>query len=385
MSLLVLSSSDVERVTSTFSPQYLQLLMADVFALASRPAGSESTTAPLAYTPHRTPIPTEQHKALFMPARISTMGTTMKVVSAPTDPNDTRGLPASTIVLDKETGAVKAMINARSLTALRNAAGSVLSTKLIGPTNPIHVVAYGAGEQISAHLDLHLKAFPGIKSCTVVNRSLNSRVQGLLNKLQSNHPEVDITPLASCNPEDHSKIQNALSTASIIITATSSKNPLFPSNSVPTGAHVILIGSYRKEMKEIDKNLVMRAVSSKEPKSSLPRLLVDSVEACMQEAGELIDAGLSTEQMTEIGTLVLRARANNEGATPEEMRVILSSRMSVTEEPGSSFDGPVSLFKSVGIGLQDVAIAIAVVERAKEIQGGDGKGLGVLLEGYDKV
>lgn len=119
MSLRVLTSADVRNITSKLSPELLQSLMEDVFALiSSSDTGNESS-----YTPHRTSIPTENHTTLFMPGRISNIGTTMKVVSVPSNPDDTRGLPASTLVLDKDTGAVKAIVNARSLTALRNAAG----------------------------------------------------------------------------------------------------------------------------------------------------------------------------------------------------------------------------------------------------------------------
>lgn len=71
------------------------------------------------------------HTALFMPARLVShlpppilQGTALKIVSVPRNSGDTRGLPASTIVLDESTGAVKAVLNARNLTALRNAAGT---------------------------------------------------------------------------------------------------------------------------------------------------------------------------------------------------------------------------------------------------------------------
>ena len=58
-----------------------------------------------------------------MPARIPDIGTTIKVVSVPLLPGDTRGIPASTLVIDEKTGATKALVNARSLTAIRTAAG----------------------------------------------------------------------------------------------------------------------------------------------------------------------------------------------------------------------------------------------------------------------
>jgi ornithine cyclodeaminase/alanine dehydrogenase-like protein (mu-crystallin family) len=80
--------------------------------------------------PPRLTVPTAAHRALFMPARIAPFGTAMKVVAVPTGEGDMRGLPASTIVLDEETGAVRALVNASALTAYRTAAGvhsSVLS------------------------------------------------------------------------------------------------------------------------------------------------------------------------------------------------------------------------------------------------------------------
>ena len=74
-------------------------------------------------TPHRTAIDMASHRALFMPSRIANMGTAIKVVSVPSVSGDNRGLPATTLVLDENTGATKAVVNARTLTSLRTAAG----------------------------------------------------------------------------------------------------------------------------------------------------------------------------------------------------------------------------------------------------------------------
>lgn len=132
MSLLVLSLSDVDAITSTFSPQDLQLLMADVFALISSKRPRQRVSMP-----PRIVIPTLHHTALFMPAHIGNKtsaeasdlnpvfalgGTAVKVVCVPAE-SDPRGLPGTTLVLDEITGSVKAVVNARNLTALRNAAG----------------------------------------------------------------------------------------------------------------------------------------------------------------------------------------------------------------------------------------------------------------------
>jgi len=115
MSLLVLSAQDVNAVISTLRPNELELLMASVFRSLSSRSGHAS--------PHRTSIHMPQHTALFMPSRLDRIGTAIKVVSVPTSPVDMRGLPASTVLLDEETGRARAIVNASTLTALRNAAG----------------------------------------------------------------------------------------------------------------------------------------------------------------------------------------------------------------------------------------------------------------------
>lgn len=141
MSLLVLSGADVDGVAASMTPDQLQLLMAQVFARLSASSKARSGVINI-HMPPRIVLPTENHTALFMPARIgrvpattsdsavtndegsdmSIIGTAVKVVCVPNE-SDPRGLPGTTLVLDEVTGAVKAVVNARKLTALRNAAG----------------------------------------------------------------------------------------------------------------------------------------------------------------------------------------------------------------------------------------------------------------------
>lgn len=115
MSLLVLSSAEVSAISSAIAPDDLIHLMAFVFSRLSLHSGTNS--------PHRTSIATSHHNVLFMPSRIAGSGTAIKVVSVPSASSDCRGLPASTFVIDEATGIIKAVVNARKLTALRNAAG----------------------------------------------------------------------------------------------------------------------------------------------------------------------------------------------------------------------------------------------------------------------
>jgi len=110
----VLSASDVDRISRDFDPLDLQYRMAQVFLAVSRPDEASSN-------PHRSAIKTDNQTLLFMPARLGE-DTAIKIVSVPHESNP-GGLPATTVVMDEETGSAKAIVNARRLTALRNAAG----------------------------------------------------------------------------------------------------------------------------------------------------------------------------------------------------------------------------------------------------------------------
>ncbi|KIM44253.1 hypothetical protein M413DRAFT_378047 [Hebeloma cylindrosporum] len=401
MTLLVLSSHDVDALSSTLSPEELQLLMARVFARLSH-----SSNDPGISMPHRINIQMANHTALFMPARIgppqapeaetlpdselattSTLGSTaIKVVSVP-QKDGNNGLPATTLVLDEVTGGIKAIVNARKLTALRNAAGSLLSTTLVGPTHPSRIVAFGAGQQVESHLDLHLRHLSSIVQCTIINRKLNERAVSLSDRLKFRYPYpavlTEVLASDSTRPGNHpSEIEFALRHADIIICATSSTSPLFPSSWVRDGTHVILVGSYTPTMQEVDKTLILRALggspaNATDDSKSIPNLLVDSREACLREAGELINAAVKPEQVTEIGELLPTDKDGN--LSMEGYLQLLSVKR--TRKPSEeNFDGPVTIFKSVGVGLQDVAIANAIVDKALSL--GDRK-VGVSINGYD--
>ncbi|KDN37299.1 hypothetical protein RSAG8_10281, partial [Rhizoctonia solani AG-8 WAC10335] len=235
-----------------------------------------------------------------------------------------------------DTGAARAVVNSRSLTALRNAAGSVLATRLVGPKTPIHLVLFGAGLQIKQHARLLIQTYPTITHCTIINRSLNDRFTELLADLTMEFLNLRLEGLIS-GAQD---IEPTVRGADIICTATSSNQPLFDSTWLKDGAHVNLIGSYTPAMREADVGLFKRAGR---------QVVVDEAKSCLVEAGELIDAVMKEKELIEIGTLV---RA---GAVEAVERVRQA--------------GNVTVFKSVGVGAQDVAIAGLMVELAEK----DGK------------
>ncbi|KAI0315493.1 NAD-binding protein [Amylostereum chailletii] len=355
--LRILSASDVDSVLADFTPADHLALMARVFHGISHPP--KSSTAISHLQPHRTTLPLPNHTTLVMPARVPSLGSSVKLVSVPTAAGDTRGLPASTLVLDEATGTVRAVLNARSLTAVRTAAGTVLATVILHPpaSSPqmTHLAAFGAGAQIRAHVDLLLDLYPTLTHVTLVNRKPNPRVDNLIKYLSSAHPGVTF----ATNILSADNLKATVQTASIIVTATPSRSPLFPSIWVRPGTHLILVGSYTPAMVEIDSDLVLRA----------GRVVVDSRNACAAEAGELIAAGIPPEDVTEIGELV---RPQADGGF-DEWTVDEEGRAKVTAA------GDVTIVKSVGVGAQDVAIAIAVAERAFS------KGVGTVVEGYDAI
>lgn len=120
----------------------------------------------------------------------------------------------------------------------------------------------------------------------------------------------------------------AVAGADIIMAATTTTTPLFDGNLLKPGAHVTGVGSFTPDMQEIDANTVNRA-----------RVVVDSREACLAEAGDIILAGASID--AEIGEIVNGT------------------------QPGRESDEEITFFKSVGVAVQDAAAAAAVLAAAQ--------------------
>lgn len=111
---------------------------------------------------------------------------------------------------------------------------------------------------------------------------------------------------------------------------------------------------------------------------------MDSKEACFKEAGELIKAKLGADQVMEIGELLPSDDDVDSELVIGTLKEFLAARDGELlkgdgrdDTEGEIFVGPVTIFKSVGIGLQDVAIAAAVVAKAEEL------GVGLLVDDYD--
>jgi ornithine cyclodeaminase/alanine dehydrogenase-like protein (mu-crystallin family) len=122
--LRVLSAKDVARIVKQLSPAQLLANQSNVFKSYTKSHTPDDAKA--IQVPLRTTVDLPDHRLLVMPARLAgpDLGTAIKLVSVPSAGAD--GLPGTTVVMDESTGSVKAAVNARELTALRNAAGELL-------------------------------------------------------------------------------------------------------------------------------------------------------------------------------------------------------------------------------------------------------------------
>jgi ornithine cyclodeaminase/alanine dehydrogenase-like protein (mu-crystallin family) len=118
--LIVLTGSDVDTVLSKLDLELALSSQQDVFTAFSASSSTATETFAAIQIPHRATLVTESQKTLVMPSRAGRL-LGCKFVAVPKEGDG--GLPGSAVVLDAETGKVKGLVNARKLTALRNACG----------------------------------------------------------------------------------------------------------------------------------------------------------------------------------------------------------------------------------------------------------------------
>lgn len=354
----IISSSDIDaRILPNLPLPDLLVSQAKAFRSLLNPSSTSQC-------PPRLSLSTPHHTQLFMPARTEGPDSVVKVVSVP-NAGVAGGIPGVNLLFDDATGKVTHMVNSTKLTALRTAAGSLLSSVLAlgrqGTRGEVkNMVVFGDGAQALFHVWLHLRYFTSINSLTIVVGTHRN-----LNYLQVNRKWMDFRDaltallgeeiklkMAMFNAREHDckeYIQRALGEASIICTCTPSTRPLFESGwlSDTRPVHVCAVGSYKPHMCEIPPDLVRSA-----------RVLVDSAEACAVEAGCLLQANVSAVPDMELGRFLPETRSG----IASEMWLKELEAQAETWQRGT--DGRVSIFKSVGVGLQDVEVTKLIVELA---------------------
>ncbi|KAK3829448.1 MAG: NAD(P)-binding protein [Linnemannia elongata] len=335
--------------------------------LTSQAQAFHAYSANVTQTPERVLLESPYHKTLIMPSRIDTLTSAVKIVSVPkTDSKD--GLPGVTIVLDNKTGEPRGLVNARLLTAVRTAAGSALATRVIFENKQekkaLSLAVFGSGAQAKAHIQLLTHILPGqISRIIICNRTL-PRARDLVHELapECSAKSIDISAFSittgestssttgsgSGSPQD--KLKEIVQSAHIICTCTNTTEALFPGEWVQPGTHFNMVGSYTPAMHEIDQSLVARAWT-----------LVDAKTECEQEAGEFILAKKLTGEngvLAELGEIFAEDGKFKREALPKEF-----SDREKNQDKEKMKD--VTIFKSVGIAAQDVAITALVLDKAE--------------------
>ncbi|KWU47079.1 NAD(P)-binding protein [Rhodotorula sp. JG-1b] len=303
--------------------------------------------------PLRIATETAFHKTLYMPSRLTTSeggATAVKVVAVPKPNCPVPGLPGTTLLMDEETGSVRAVVNSAELTGIRTATASALATKLLADPASQVLVIFGSGVQAYHHARLILELFPSITQVKIVVRRRSARASTLANNIATLFPTVTITLESS----EEEAVAKAVETADIICTCVPSTTPLFKAESIKPGVHINAIGSYTPSMFEFPPDLISTSSSSSSSPARIPHVLVDSRSACLAESGELIAAHVTGDRLVELGELFDPAAT---GGAADDVDVDAVAKLR---------QNGVSLFKCVGIGGMDVAITRLVVEEAEK-------------------
>ncbi|TKY85573.1 hypothetical protein EX895_005735 [Sporisorium graminicola] len=354
------------------------LLQSQAVALHSIQGGAESgSNREGAQCPARLSLRTPRYTQLFMPARTHTPDSVVKIVSVPRPgAGGVSGIHGVNLVLDDATGRLSHVVDSTCLTALRTAAGSLASSILALGRLQEQVgsaVVFGDGAQAVFHVWLHMRYFAGLREITVV---VGSHKQLSLEEVDDKQQRfaTQLESLLSWTPKEYSikcirgrdgeSVTRALQSASLVFTCTPSSTALFAHSDLaggPKRKHICAVGSYTPSMCELPRDLICAAAAMS------GALVVDSAEACATEAGCLLQALPSAEAVrtrcVELGALLPKPEAGG-----GEGYVQLVEREARVCGVGEGAGGSVtSVFKSVGVGVQDVEITKLVVSLAGDV------------------
>jgi len=272
------------------------------------------------------PLPQIQGRITSMPGFLNedkALG--MKVVTYFQE-NAKQGLPAilATIMLfSAETGKMTAAMNGNYITAIRTACASAMATKaLANPQTPVLGIL-GAGVQARAHI----QALTRVRRLERIKIYSPSGTSAAAIKKETEMQSPTAIEIAKSAEE-------AVRDADLLVTVTTAKEPILKQEWLKPGAHINAVGSHRPDLREIDGATLAHA-----------KIVVDSREAIMAECGDILFA-------IKEGSI---AAESIHGEIGEVLAGTKSGRQSKDE---------LTLYKSVGIAIQDVATANLVYQKA---------------------
>ncbi len=321
--MLLLTQTDVESV----------LTMED--CILQMEGGFSALNSGQVTMPQRAATPIEPHNGLHlsMPAFVAgNPGTlTVKIVTVYPNNPSLNGAPMIQGVLllhDTVTGKLLAIMDAEGITAMRTGAASGVATKYMARDDAHSVALFGAGAQASAQLEA-VCTVRDIQNATIITRSGRNDAEFAASMRE--RLGIDVQPSRD--------VRSAVEQADIICTATNSHEPVFDGEWLQPGAHINAIGAYNRTMREVDTTTIRRS-----------RIIVDNHTAALEEAGDIIQAIAESQSSPD--------PLDYEHVAGELGDVVLGT------VAGRTSPNEITLFKSVGLAMQDAVTAELIYQRA---------------------
>ncbi|MDO8953117.1 MAG: hypothetical protein Q7U86_10865 [Draconibacterium sp.] len=265
-----------------------------------------------------TKLPSEKLLMLFKPAYVENDNRLSVKIITQREGSCILGIPliqGVVLVIDSETGEILSLMDGEYLTALRTGAASGLATRFFARKNAEVLALFGCGAQGITQLEA-VACERDIKKVLVFDKNEETAKQ-FISEMERRFD------LKMFYTSDTKQVKEA----DIICTATNSCKPLFGRENVKEGVHINAIGSFQPHMQELDPILLRDA-----------KIYFDLKESCLRESGDFIkplSEGLITEKQIvgEIGDYCLN------------------------KIPGRESEDEITIFKSVGVAIQDYAVA----------------------------
>jgi len=233
------------------------------------------------------------------------------------------------LLFDAETGEPLAMMNASAITAIRTAAVSGVATRRLAREDANDLAIIGSGVQARSHLAA-MTCVRSIKRARIASRHFE-HAQRFVAEMQP-HYAFPIEPMKT--------IEASVREADLIVTATSSSEPIIQRDWIAAGTHLNVVGASQPHVREID-TATMAAAS----------LFVDRRESTLNESGDYLFAA-------------------REGAIgPEHIRAEIGEVL-IGAKPGRTQPNEITLFKSLGLAVEDVASAAYIYQQAQKTNTG---------------
>ena len=261
----------------------------------------------------------------MMPAYIKGLGVMgIKVITVFPD-NYKQGLSShqgQILLFETETGQLLGSFDASEITAIRTAAVSGLMTQLLSRPNATRLALIGTGEQAETHLEAVLSV-RNIENVTVWSPRKEKMVAFAGNMSQKHNIKIEL----------RDDIKKTVADADIICTLTPSQTPVLQSAWVKKGTHINAVGSSTPTARELDSTLIAQS-----------KLYIDNYEAALNEAGDIlipIQEGIISEKHI-VGDIIG-----------------LLAQTCI----GRTHDDEITIFKSLGLGIEDVATAFFIYQK----------------------